>query len=438
MGHMGQLKAEYRDLLTRLDAAPVGLPRPEDAKALQGWREILELFFTPEEAAIAARMPMKPAGPRTLAKRFQTSEAEIEARLEPLCDKGLVMDLVHPETGRKKYLLAPPVVGFFEFSMMRAHDMFPKREVAAAMDAYMKADPAFAREVFDGDTVLGRALVHEDRLAQEVLPDVLAWERATSLVEEAHTLGVSLCYCRHKAEHLGKDCDAPKEICLSLNGAADFVVRRGFGRGVETAEALELLFAAREAGLVQIADNVQSSPAYVCNCCGCCCGQLGAINDWDLAGVNPSGFEPRLDDDRCKGCSRCSRACPITALSMAGRRAPGKRKSDLRPEVDRDRCIGCGVCASSCRQGALEMVRREDRPHVPVNSVEKAVRMALERGRLEHLVFDGGESQTHAFLNRVVGALTRLPIAQKVLASEQVRSRFVRQALGMVRDPLGG
>ena len=57
--------------------------------------------------------------------------------------------------------------------------------------------------------MIGRALVHETALADDPLPDVLDWERATSLVGEARACAVSLCYCRHKPEHLGQACDAP-------------------------------------------------------------------------------------------------------------------------------------------------------------------------------------------------------------------------------------
>ena len=140
------------------------------------------------------------------------------------------MDLVNPKTGRVSYLLAPPVVGFFEYSLMRARDSIPKKRMAEALHAYTHGDEAFAREAFGGDTVIGRALVHETALADDPLPDVLDWERATAVVGEARSWAVSLCYCRHKAEHLGEACGAPMEICLSLNGGADFVVRRGFGR----------------------------------------------------------------------------------------------------------------------------------------------------------------------------------------------------------------
>ncbi len=424
MGHMSQLKQEYRALMDRLDHHAVAMPRPEDARALEGWRELLELMYSPEEAAIASRMPMLPTGLGKLARRFEMPEDELRAKLEPLCDKGLVMDLMNPDTGKRKYLLAPPVVGFFEFSMMRAHDMFDKLSVAKAMDAYMHGDDTFAREVFGNDTVIGRAMVHEDVLAANI-PEVLDWERTTRLIDEAEQIAVSHCYCRHKAEHLGKACDVPQEICLSLNGGAEFVIRRGFGRPIDKTQAMGIVTKARKLGLVQIADNVKNEPAYVCNCCACCCGQLSAINEFGLKAVNPSGFEPHYNPDVCKGCSRCSRACPVAAIAMSPERAGGKRKNEMRPSFDEEVCIGCGVCATTCPQGGITMERRAETSHVPENTVERVVRQMLERGRLADLLFDESDSRGAAFLNHAVRAMSKLPPAERALASKQVQSRFV-------------
>lgn len=436
MGHHGHLKADWAALGARLEQNPVGFPQPDDERARAGWQEILEILYTPEEAAIAARLPLLPASLETVAKRVGLSPEELRPKLDAMADKGIVMDLVNPRTGAVRYLLSPPVVGFFEFSLMRASDMIPKKRMAEALQAYCHGDDTFAREVFGGDTVIGRAMAHESTIAAEALPDVLDWERATHLVESAHSLAVSYCYCRHKAEHLGERCDAPMDTCLSLNAGADFVTRRNFGRAVERAEALDLLTKAREHKLVQIADNVQNQPTYICSCCGCCCGQLRAINDFDLHAVNPSGFSASSDQDKCKGCSRCARACPIGAIRMVPKRVKGERKNDLDPQVDAERCIGCGVCVLACaKNGAMHLERRAKQPHVPVNAIEKTVRIALERGKLPELLFDEGASRGSRFMNHLVRGLSALSPVERALASEQVRSRFVRFALASARDP---
>jgi ferredoxin len=440
MGHLGHLREEYEDLVERLEGAQVSFPRPATPAAEAAWREILEILFTPDEAALATKIPVRPSSLNKIAALAGLTPEALRPRLDAMADKGLVFDLVHPETGKERWVLAPPVVGFLEFSLMRAHDMHPKERLARAMDAYMHGDDAFAREVFGGETVIGRALVNEDALgrSKDLVPEVLDWERASEVVGKATNIAVSLCYCRHKAEHLGRSCAAPMENCLTLNLGADFVERRGFGRKIEAAEALDLLAEARAHGLVQIADNVRSGITYVCNCCACCCAQLRAIQDFGFPAVNPSGFEARADGARCRGCSKCSKACPIGAISLEQRREQAQIKGRVVARVDGGRCIGCGLCALECRHGALTMAPRHDRSYVPATLMERTVRMAIERGHVAHFVADQALGRGPRFLNLVLRTLTSLPAAQRVLASEQVKSRFVRFALGTVRDPTGG
>jgi len=431
MAHLHRIKDEYQAWVRRLESGSTGLPEPTDPAAWAGWKEILELLCTPEQALLASRLPVLPAGLEEVSRRTGQPPAELRPRLDELCDRGLVMDLVDPRTGATTYFLSPSIIGFVEFSLMRASDQLPARQLARAYDAYMTGDEALAREVFGFETTIGRTLVNESSLAEEQLPDVLDWERATALVRDAPSVSVSLCYCRHKAEHLGKRCAAPIENCLSLGEPSGYLVRRGFARTIERAEGLALLEQARDSGLVQIADNVRDAPSYICNCCRCCCGQLQAVEQYGLFGINPSRFAPALADDRCTGCGRCVTGCPTRALSPADP-APGGRSA---PKLDEERCLGCGLCAVRCARKALTMRERTRAPKVPLNTVERLVRMAIERGRLASLIVDEGAGRGWRFLHRVVRAVLALPPARRALANEQLRSRLVAVALSKVGQP---
>src|SRR6266508_553870 len=132
---------------------------------------------------------------------------------------------------------------------------------------------------------------------------------------------------------------------------------------------------------------------------------------------------------RCAECSRCARACPVGAIAMEPVLSAASRKASLAPRIDEERCIGCGLCAGACHKGALAMARGGRPRPVPANTVERVIRMALERNRLAELLFDEGAGLGARFLHAAVDAIVKLPPAQALLANEQVRSRFVKAAL---------
>ena len=413
---------------------------PRDAAARRAWREILETLFSPDDAALAARLPVVPTGVADLSRRTGRGEGDLRARLEAMAGKGLVLDLHDARTGATTYMLAPPVVGFFELSMMRMDDGLPKARLARAYETYMAGDSAFDEQISGVPTLISRTLVQETALYDDLASEVLDWERATAYVEEAESLAVTNCFCRHVAAHLGTACDYPMETCMSLGVAARYLVRHGHARPIGREEGRELLEAAREHGLVHIADNVRQELSYICSCCACCCVELRSARN-GMPVMQPSAFEPAVDGHRCTACGTCVGACPVQAMSLVPQdAAPGDAAEAAAPMiscVDLGRCLGCGVCVGACPQDAVTMVRRPQAPHVPLNAVEYLTRRMLEQGRLADLLVDGAAGRGPAFVNAVLGAVLSLPPAQQLLAREQVRSRFVEYALARHRPPTG-
>ena len=112
---------------------------------------------------------------------------------------------------------------------------------------------------------------------------VLDYERATNVIDTASHIGISMCYCRHKAMHEGHACDAPMDICMTFNTTAATLIKYGHARQVDAAECRDLLAQAYDYNLVQFGENVRRRVNFICNCCSCCCEAMLAIKRFGVA-----------------------------------------------------------------------------------------------------------------------------------------------------------
>ncbi|MCO5387213.1 4Fe-4S dicluster domain-containing protein [Desulfosporosinus sp.] len=368
MGHIINAKEEiYFALAERLSKTPEGAPINEHLM------EILHRLYTESEALVGSKFSSIPMPLSKISSLSGIEESELKVILDGMSDKGLVLDIPRKDTFY--YMLAPMLVGFFEYTFMRTGDDVNLKELAELFETYFHS-PGVMKEIAGMDTKVMRTLIYENVIPLAVETEVLDYEKATEIIRQSGGGAISICACRHEASHLGTACDAPTEVCMSLGGAAEWIIRKGLGKPASVDDLLKVLKQTQELGLVHLCDNVLNKPTYICNCCGCCCKVLRGINEQQVFATHPSNFMPLLELDSCIGCGICAEKCQIHAITMSDREG-GSEIPVLNNEV----CIGCGACSVACPSESLTMSRRSVLSVPPENVREKFKRMALEKGR---------------------------------------------------------
>lgn len=408
----------YAALVDRLNRSPQGAP------ASPLLTEILQILFTEQEAELLGRVPIMPFGVKTAAERWQMSELEAQKLLDILADKTMLVDVENPD-GSRVYILPPPVVGFFEFSMMRLRSDIDPRRLSELYHQYLNVEDDFILGLLmPHDSVCVRTMVNEEALSDNLSSQVLDYERASAAIKNASHISVNTCFCRHQQSHLGNACDAPTETCLSFGLGSKALSSHGVGRVIDQVEALDILQNCREHDLIQMADNVREQVGYMCNCCACCCEMTQAVRKFGHLVEVSTNYIINVDSHSCTGCGKCLTHCPVQALTLVNAVDPHNPKA-RKLKIDADNCLGCGVCVRHCAKAALRLEPRPERVLTPLNTSHRMVLAALDTGKLGHLIFDNQLLASHRAMAALIGNILKLSPVKRAVANKQLRSRYL-------------
>jgi NAD-dependent dihydropyrimidine dehydrogenase PreA subunit len=314
-----------------------------DSKYVPG---IFETLADEKEAKVLlAAAP--PATIQELAQKTGLKEEEVEAMIDPLFKKGL---LLKTKDGTKYYCVR---------NLLQMHDA----------TAVMKNPP---RKMLD----LWKAFTEKEykeysRMLEQFLPSpvirvipvnvsvqaethILAFDDIKQIVANAKSLAVTPCSCRA----IDGACGKPLEVCVQIGKSADYAIERGTGRKLEKDEALQLMKLCEEEGLIHVSDNHRAPGHVICNCCSDCCINWPSVRTGLGKFVVPSRFRAKVDTENCTACESCLDRCYFEAISMEGEGDTAAIKAE--------KCMGCGLCLVTCPTEAITLEEVRPAEFVPV------------------------------------------------------------------------
>jgi electron transport complex protein RnfB len=341
----------YRALQNHLDGLPIGFPATRSGVEIR----ILKHLFTPEEAELALRLSMIPEPLDQIYARFDKNKAamdELERAFDRMAEKGSIGSM--KIAGRKHYCLIPFAVGMYEMQVDRLTEDF-------ARDSKIYIEGEFGDEMYRTKIPQLRTVPVRKSIATPEKFSVGSYDDIRSIIENVGgSIAVINCICRQTRSAIGESCTRTdlRETCFVFRESADTFIKQGIGRSLTKDEALALLDRAQEAGLVVQPQNTQH-PAYVCCCCGDCCGILTTVKRFPRpAELYASNYYAEIDSGLCTGCEMCIPLCQLDALTIV----------DGVAVVNLDRCIGCGNCVACCEFDAAQLRKKENQTVPPERS----------------------------------------------------------------------
>ena len=355
--------------------------------------EMMEMVLDDRELEFLLKMGRKTCTEQQAAELSGLSDEPFQSFFDTLKRKGFV-HVEYGENGEERYHLNAIAVGWYEAQMHYMIGNPREREFSSKFDEFFEFFRKFNYPpIRNVQNIVLRPFVRSSQSVGimptagkgkkgKIIPidtavappetDVYPTSYVTDLVDafgRQDAIHVFPCVCRHGAGVLDRSCrhKQPRESCIAFGDMARTWAGYGYGRKIDTAEALDILQEVREKGAVHAViherDNPRNPVIAICNCCWDCCGMLRPYN----MGAVPLNYRSHFiatvkDPEKCKGCGVCERFCPTGAIRLVEKKAV----------LNGAKCIGCGQCAFQCKRNNIEMRYDLREVYLPVLSRKEA------------------------------------------------------------------
>jgi Fe-S-cluster-containing hydrogenase component 2 len=338
----------YRRLQQQLDQYSMGFPATDSGIEIM----ILKKLFSEEDARMFLKLKQKLETPEEIAARVKMSRDDVAKKLRDMAKRGLLFSLKKDD--KIWYSAASYLLGLYEFQVKRLD-----REMAYLFKKYH--EERFGKALADLTSGYIRTIPIQHSVSTE--HHIASYEDVSEILKKKDKIVVTECMCRKTTNLISKGCDKPLEVCFMFGSVAQYYLDHGLGREVGLDEALIKVTEAQEAGLVTQPASAQN-PEVMCNCCGDCCDNLSALNNYSRpAEMVFSNYFAENEKDLCSGCEVCVERCQMAAIEM---------DEENIAQINLDRCIGCGLCVTTCPTEALTLTPKPPNQHrTPPASIKK-------------------------------------------------------------------
>lgn len=139
-----------------------------------------------------------------------------------------------------------------------------------------------------------------------------------------------------------------------------------------------------------------------------------------------SDLKPQVNPEKCSACGRCSKWCPVAAITIG---------PDRVATIDYELCYGCGECVAACADGAIGIQWKTDPAAIQEKIVEHTAGvLAGKDGKIIYLSFINNVSPDcdcwHFSDASIVGDIGVLA-STDIVAIDQAAHDLVTQAKGL-------